>query len=214
MFELTSFKPKAIVQKERLFTIEEYLEMEEFSFVNHEYDNGKIIPMAGGKPNHSEIKGLAITALNVARRLAKKNFKVYNSDIRINLPMLGKTVMPDGAVVAGTPYFSITDPVGLLENPTLVVEVFSKSSMGYDEGEKFKKYKTLPSFQEYVLISQWEPLVKIYLKKDGKWIENQVAKGMDAKVYLVTLDVTLSLAEIYENVQFIEADKPRFRPKK
>ncbi len=209
MFEMTTvIAKKPVVQRERRYTIEEYLEMEEFSLTNHEYHNGKLIPMAGGTPVHSKIKGLVITALNIGIRASKKTYDVFNSDIRVQLPELNRNVMPDGAVVVGKPNFTIEKPVGLLANPTLIIEVFSKSSEAYDRGEKFKRYRTLPSFTEYMLVSQEKPLVETFVKKDGQWFINETAEGLEASVSLVSLGFTLLLSDIYWGVTF-EEKKPK-----
>ncbi len=199
--------------KERLYTIEEYLELEENSLINHEFDNGKLIPMAGGTPTHSQIKARVVTVLNNKIDKARKNYPVYNSDIRIFLPLFKKAVMPDAAVVVGKPNFSIEAPVGLLLNPTLVVEVFSDSSESYDRGEKFVRYRTLPSLEEYVLVSQNTPRVETFVKQNGKWFIHETVEGLDAEVELVTLGVKLPLKELYWNVSF-EEEKPKKRAKK
>lgn len=138
---------------------------------------------------------------------------VFNSDIRIYLPVFNRGVMPDAAVVVGKPKFSIEAPVGVLLNPTLVVEVFSDGSESYDRGEKFARYRTLPSFEEYVLVSQNAPRVETFVKQNGKWFINETAEGLDAEVELVTLGVKMQLKEIYWNVSF-EEEKPKKRSKK
>ena len=199
--------------KERLYTIEEYLALEENSLTNHEFDNGKLIPMAGGTPLHSLIKANVVTALNNGIRSAKKNHLVFNSDIRIHLPVFNKGVMPDAAVVVGKANFSIEHPVGLLLNPTLIVEVLSDGNESYDRGEKFARYRTLPSLEEYVLVSQNTPRVETFVKQNGKWFINEAAEGLDAEIELVALGVKLSLKEIYWNVSF-EEEKPKKRTKK
>lgn len=214
---LTAIAPKAAAKKsqpkDRPYTIEEYLAMEETSLTNHEFDNGKLIPMAGGTPTHSEIKASVVMSLGTLARQSKKSCRVYNSDIRIFLPLFKKAVMPDAAVVAGKPNFSIEVPVGLLLNPTLIIEVFSDSSESYDRGEKFARYRTLPSFEEYVLVSQNAPRVETFVKQNGKWFINETAEGLEAEVELVALGVKMPLKEIYWNVSF-EAEKPKKKAKK
>lgn len=200
-------------QKERLYTIEEYLAMEENSLVNHEFDNGKLIPMAGGTPPHSEIKASIVMVLGILARQSKKSCRVFNSDIRIHIPAFNKGVMPDAVVVVGKANFSIEHPVGLLLNPTLIVEVLSDGSESYDRGEKFARYRTLPSFEEYVLVSQNAPRVETFVKQNGRWFINETAEGLDAKVELVTLGIKMPLKEIYWNVSFGE-EKPGKRTKK
>ena len=51
-------------------------------------------------------------------------------------------------------------------NPLLVVEVFSPSMEAYDRGEKFRKYRSLASFCEYLRVSQAEPYIEQYYKGD------------------------------------------------
>jgi Uma2 family endonuclease len=199
--------------KERLYTIKEYLAMEENSLTNHEFDNGKLIPMAGGTPTHSLIKARVVHVLIQKIDEAKKNHLVFNSDIRIYLPVFNRGVMPDAAVVVGKANFSIEHPVGLLLNPTLIVEVLSDGNESYDRGEKFVRYRTLPSLEEYVLVSQNTPRVETFVKQNGKWFINEAAEGLDAEVELVTLGVKIPLKEIYWNVSF-EEEKPKKRTKK
>ena len=214
---LTAVEPKLPTKKgkpkERLYTIEEYLAMEETSLVNHEFDNGKLIPMAGGTPPHSEIKASVVMALGILARQSKKVCRVFNSDVRIHLPSFNKGVMPDAAVVVGKANFSIEHPVGLLLNPTLIVEVLSDGTESYDRGEKFARYRTLPSLEEYVLVAQNTPRVETFVKQNGKWFINETAEGLDAKVELATLSVKMPLKEIYWNVSF-EGEKPKKRAKK
>ncbi len=197
--------------KGKLYTIEEYLKMEETSLMNHEYDHGKLIPMAGGTHEHSKIKASLVMAVGIAVRQLEKNWDVYNSDIRILIPSTGKMVMPDAAVsLAGSETAYPGSPVGVLVNPTLIVEVFSADSESYDRGEKFARYRTLPAFVEYVLVSQKEPRIETFVKKDGKWFLNEDVVGLDAEVELVSLGVKVALREVYRNVRFEgEGKKPR-----
>ena len=215
MFEMTTvIAKKPVAQKERRYTIEEYLEMEEFSLTNHEYHDGKLIPMAGGTHNHSEVKAQVIISFGMAIRANKKTYKLYNSDIRVNLPEIDRVLMPDATVVVGKPIFTIEKPVGLLANPTLIIEVFSKSSEAYDRGEKFKRYRTLPSFTEYMLVSQEKPLVETFVKNGGQWFINETAEGLEASVNLVSLGFTLSLSDIYWGVTFEEKKAKKATAKK
>lgn len=214
---LTAVAPKVPAKKsqlkERLYTIEEYLALEENSLVNHEFDNGKLIPMAGGTPIHSQIKARVVTVLNNKIDKARKNYPVFNSDIRIYLPVVNRGVMPDAAVVVGKANFSIEHPVGLLLNPTLIIEVLSDGNESYDRGEKFARYRSLPSLEEYVLVSQNAPRVETFVKQNGRWFINEDAEGLDATVELVSLGVKIPLKEIYWNVSF-EMEKPKKRSKK
>jgi hypothetical protein len=43
-------------------------------------------------------------------------------------------------------------------NPRVVIEVHSESTESYDRGAKFRFYQQVPSVDEYVLVSQNQPL--------------------------------------------------------
>ena len=211
MTAIPAQESKQAGKKEKLYTIGEYLAMEETSLVNHEYDNGKLIPMAGGTHEHSKIKARMIAVLVNAIDQSGKNYTVFNSDIRIQLPALNKFLMPDAAVAVETSSRDFPEaPVGVLTTPFLIVEVISKDSESYDRGEKFARYRTLPAFVEYVLVAQKEPHIETFLKKDGKWFLNEDAAGLDAEVELVSLGVKIALGDVYRNVRFeAEGKKPR-----
>jgi Uma2 family endonuclease len=193
-----------------VFTMEEYLALEEHSLINHEYDNGKRIPMPGGSPLHSKIKARVATVLNNTSDQLNASWEVFNSNIRIYLPAFQKALMPDAAVVVGNAIFSTEKPVGLLLNPTLIVEVLSSSTENYDRSEKFKYYRSLPSFKEYVLISQSGPRVETFVKKDNRWLLHEDVEGLDATVELVTGETKVLLSDLYRNIAFpIEVKKKR-----
>ena len=83
-------------------------------------------------------------------------------------------------------------------NPKLIVEVASPSTMAYDRNDKFKNYRLLPAFREYLLVSQNEPTIeRFYLKdpKKGIWSYQQIS-GMDASIRLQSIGCTLRLKDI------------------
>ena len=86
--------------------------------------------------------------------------------------------------------------------PILIVEVLSKSTKNYDRGEKFADYLSIPSFQEYLLIDQTKPHVEHYLKQGAnQWLLRKYSQ-LENQLQLSSLGSELSLAEIYENVEF------------
>ncbi len=216
MSGLTPAAPRVQAKKDkahtRQYTLGEYLALEETALVNHEFDNGNLVQMPGGTPQHSIVRARVISALVQKSKAAKQNHLVFNSDIRIYLPDFNRAVMPDAAVVAGKAHFSIEHPVGVLLNPTLVVEVLSDSTESYDRGEKFARYRSLTSLEEFVLVSQNEPRVETFVKQNGKWFINEAAQGMDAEVELASLGLKIPLKDLFWNVPF-EAPKKKQRKK-
>ncbi|MBL7797162.1 MAG: Uma2 family endonuclease [Saprospiraceae bacterium] len=213
MSGLTAAAPGVQPQKDkahmRQYTIEEYLELEETALVNHEFDNGNLIQMPGGTPQHSLIKANLVTALNNQLRKSGKTHLVFNSDIRIYLPAFNRAVMPDAAVVTGKARFSVEHPVGVLLNPSLVVEVLSDSTESYDRGEKFALYRSLASLEEYVLVSQNEPRVETFVKQNGKWFINEAAQGLEAEAELASLGLKIPIRDLFWNIPFEIPQKKR-----
>jgi hypothetical protein len=61
---------------------------------------------------------------------------------------------------------------------------------------------------DYILLVDTEmPTVHLYLRdRDGRW-EDRVVRGLDASIDLPKLNMVLTLAEIYDGLQFRE--RPR-----
>lgn len=190
--------------KEKIYTIEEYLELEEHSQEKHEYYNGKIITMPGGTPNHNEIAVNVMTALRIAVKTAQKKYRVYNSDMKIQIPEENLFVYPDAVVVCENPIL-YKHYKSVITNPLLIVVVLSNSTEKYDRGTKFGYYQTLPSFQEYVLLSQTKPRASVYHRKGANtWEIDNITEGV---LNLKSIGCQISLADIYEDIEF-EVNEP------
>ena len=128
--------------------------------------------------------------------------------MRIALDFANSFVYPDGSVYCGEPKFSKNDK-NSLTNPIIIVEVLSDSTWGYDRGEKFWKYKHLPSFKEYVIIEQKVPVVEVSTRQaDGAW-RTVTTIGLDDSVHLYSIDCSISMKEIYHGV--VGLKQPTFR---
>ncbi|MEO6603571.1 MAG: Uma2 family endonuclease, partial [Polyangiaceae bacterium] len=65
------------------YTFREYLELEEFANVKHEYFNGEIYAMAGGTPEHAAL-AMAIGSAFIAG-LRGSTCRVFSSDLRVRV---------------------------------------------------------------------------------------------------------------------------------
>ena len=134
----------------RKMTPAEYLAFERRSEEKHEYADGEIFAMAGAKRRHNLI------AVNVGGELRQalrdRPCEVYPSDMRVLIASVSRYVYPDVSVVCDGPAFT-DDEDDTLVNPTAIFEVTSASTEGYDRGDKFAKYRTVPSIAEVVIVS-------------------------------------------------------------
>jgi Uma2 family endonuclease len=192
----------AIPRQKHFITPEEYLRLEREASYKSEYYDGEIFAMAGGTAEHSAI------VLNVGgelRTLLKGHrCAPYDSNLRIKIAAADLYTYPDVSVICG-PLEYADQHRDMVTNPTLIVEVLSDSTEAYDRGKKFAHYRTLPSFAEYVIVSQKEPLVEVFFKlPDGTW-QLTPARGGDAVVRLQSLGIELRLAAVFDRVEFPES---------
>lgn len=106
---------------------------------------------------------------------------------------------PD-VVVCGAPRFE-DEPGDTLLNPSVIVEVLSKSTQDYDRGAKFEQYRTLESFEEYVLIAQDKVHVEHFVRqRDGRWMLAETNRR-DDRIELESIGAHLALTDVYEKVE-------------
>lgn len=184
--------------EKKTYTPEEYLEFEVTSEERHEYENGEIRLMTGGTPNHNDIAGNLYILLK--QTLRKKSYRVFNLDQRLWLPEPNLYTYPDIMVVK--------QPIQLQEgrtdtvmNPCLIAEVLSKSTKDYDRSGKFVAYRTIETFQEYLLIDQYQIHVEHYVKQNSnQWLLSEYSDP-EVTLSLSAIDLQLKIADLYEDIE-------------
>ena len=200
MTALTEIRAEVIESKAQpYYSPEEYLKLEEAAEFRSEYHDGKIIPMTGGTPNHNRIALNLSGALNFA--LKGQPYDVFINDLRLWIPSKRVYTYPDVMLVAGKLEF-LEGRKDTITNAVMVAEVLSKSTADYDRGGKFKLFRSIPSFREYVLIDQYEMHVEHFCKTDdNKWVLSEY-DGADAVLRLNCVEFEMSLGEIFDRVDF------------
>ncbi|HLO85290.1 MAG TPA: Uma2 family endonuclease [Nostocaceae cyanobacterium] len=183
----------------RQYSREEYLASEETAEYRSEYRNGEIVPMTGASLNHNQIIINLIIAITLAMR--EQNHFVYTSDLRLWIPRYREYTYPDILIIQGEPVFEEgrTDTV---LNPSIIFEVLSKSTSGRDRGDKFRYYRSIPEFKEYILIDQYQINIEHFSKTSaGDWLlhESDDAEGI---LTLTSVNCQIPHRQIYERVQF------------
>ncbi len=186
-----------------LYSTVDYLTFEDESQEKHEYHDGYIVSMAGGTWNHGVISANTISSIN--SQLKNRNCIASTSDVKVSAQKVNHYYYPDGLVICGKPRFE-GNRKDIILNPTLIVEVLSKSTESYDRGEKFAMYRTIPSLQEYVLVSQKTAHIESFSKNEqGIW-QLAEAKGAEEILPLYSLEIDLPLADVYSKVIFEEEE--------
>ena len=182
-------------QSSHRLTIEEYNQLEEEAQQRYEYHNGEVFAMAGGDPVHNTIGVNVTTILN--QLLRKKSCNVFNSDQKVYIDFIKKSLYPDASVTCGPVERSDKDTKAIT-NPILLVEVLSDSTEAYDRGKKFEYFSKLPSLREYVLLSQHEPKAQLHYRTSNTdlWQITWVA-GLDQTLTLQSVGIETTLQELY-----------------
>lgn len=178
---------------------DEYLALENQSQIRHEYRDGEMIPMVGGLPNHNLIVLNLAAALNFA--LKRKPYYVFVTDQRLWIPKTRLYTYPDVMVVAGDMQLQ-AGRKDTIANPTVIVEVLSPSTQAYDRGDKFRAYRSIPSFVEYILIDPSDYYVEQYHQTGlNQWLFSEI-KGQEGLLKLNALPFEISLLDLYDKVTF------------
>lgn len=187
----------------------EYLAFERQGDVKHEYFRGEIFAMSGASQQHVTI--FMNTSHLLVGQLKGRSCRTFGADMRVKVSPTGLYTYPDLIVVCGRPRFE-DQQLDTLLNPTVIVEILSKSTEAYDRGEKFAQYRTLDTLTDYLLISQDKPRVERFTRQaDGGWLLTESA-GLDAVMPIASIQCQLPLADVYDRVEFDEAQAaPKLR---
>ncbi len=190
-------------ESKKIYTPEEYLEYEVNSPERHEYINGEVIPMTGGTPNHNQIALNLSGTLNFA--LKRQPYRVFVTDQRLWIPNPRIYTYPDVMVVQGELQLQ-QGRQDTITNPLMIAEVLSTSTRSYDKDKKFAAYRTINSFQEYLLIDQYTMNVEQYFKTgNNSWTFSEY-NAPDTKISLNSFPFEIDLGDIYDKVELAEIE--------
>lgn len=117
----------------------DYLAFELESDARHEYIDGYVVAMTGASRAHNLISA------NLSRvsgnQIVDKDCELYLSYMRVKGGAVDYTY-PDITVVCSEPQFT-DDKSVILVNPSLIMEVLSPFTEGYDRGRKFQDYRDI-----------------------------------------------------------------------
>jgi Uma2 family endonuclease len=181
-------------------TAQEYLDQERQAQIKSEYIDGEIIAMTGASRRHNLIAGNLFASLH--NQLRSRPCEIYMADMRVAVDRAEFYTYPDIVVACEDPQF-LDAELDTLLNPTLIVEVLSPSTASYDRGEKFNRYRQLPSLQEYLIVAQNTPALEHYRKQGQReWILVDIV-DWEVLVELPSIQCQLAMRDIYEKVNFI-----------
>ena len=191
-------------------TEKEYLAIERAADYRSEYIDGEMYAMAGAGEQHATIISNIVSTLHALFR--GRPCKVYSTDLRVRVAASGLYTYPDVIALRGKAEL-FGDPGDPLLNPQLIVEVLSPGTAYYDRTEKFRRYRQIPSFYDYVLVAQNQHYVEHRVRQtdpSADW-EIRPCHFLGDRLYFPALEATLCLKDIYDKVEFTAGPLPLSR---
>jgi Uma2 family endonuclease len=171
----------------------EFLAWEREQTDKHEFCDGEVFAMAGGSPRHNLLSSAIAAELRAAVR--GKGCHVLSSDQRIAAAPGARYVYADAVVVCGS-IETEPDAADVLVNPSVVVEVLSRSTEAHDRGMKWEAYQRLPSLGDYLLVAQSQTRIEHFRReRDGSWRYSVLEAG---DTITLTNGAQLAVDAIYE----------------
>lgn len=185
--------------KEKL-SIDEFLIFERDSLQKHEYYQGEVFAMSGAGRRHNI---LFVNVLgHLINKLKGKNCRPFGSDMRLHIPENTLFTYPDISVYCGE-MKTMDDDNGL--EPTVLIEILSPSTRDYDRGGKFKLYREIPTLKEYILIDTEAISVESFRLNETNHWELEEYNNADAQLQIPSLELSISLQDIYEGTKLLNA---------
>ena len=182
------------------YSFENYLAAERDCIdAKHEYVAGQVFAMTGASYHHNLIT--TNLARELSTQLKSRPCIALSSDMRLRIETADACLYPDIVVLCDKPVFH-DGRKDVLTDATLVAEVLSPSTEGYDRGGKFALYRALPGLRQYLLIAQDRLAMDLFTRQaDGRWVLDAYT-DIDASIRLESIDCTLRLREVYDKVDF------------
>ena len=156
---------------QRKMSLDEFLAWENEQSDRHEYDQGEVFAMVGGRRTHGRV------VLNLARRLDERlegsPCQVFAESMKVQVTT--DTILYPDVFVTCDQADLATEMI--FKSPCLVIEVLSPSTQAYDRSQKFALYRRLASLQEYILVDPDTRRVEGFRRgEDGLWVLHDMSQ--------------------------------------
>jgi Uma2 family endonuclease len=185
---------------------EEYLEFERVSETRHEFLDGDLYAMAGESLSHSRV--CTNISGEVREKLKGRSCEPLSPNMKVRTSNASLFAYPDVTIVCGEPLFHDAKK-DVLVNPKVIFEVLSPSTEKYDRTTKFQRYRMgNETLVDYILVSQDKPFVEHFTRQlNGDWRYRSYS-SLTESFEIESVECSLSLAEIYDRVEFEPLNEP------
>ncbi|MDD2608318.1 MAG: Uma2 family endonuclease [Giesbergeria sp.] len=184
----------ALPQTKASFSADDYLAWEATQPERHEFVDGEIFAMAGAEDRHVTVTGNVYMALR--QHLRGTPCRTFMADMKVQADAASSYFYPDIVVTCSA---ADAQSRQIKREPLLIVEVLSPGTEAYDRGEKFQRYRQMPSLAEYALVDIERRRVDVFRKQpDGLWVLHPFESA--ESVVLASVDVTLDAETLYAEI--------------
>jgi Uma2 family endonuclease len=174
-------------------SLADYMAWEEAQPERHEFYRGEVFAMVGAKRIHGCVVSNLVRELGMALKGAP--CRVFNEGMKLQIA--DDTVLYPDVFVTCDKADLATELV--FRAPTLVIEVLSPSTQGYDRSQKFALYRRIASLQEYILVDPDTRRVEAFRRRpDDAWVLHDMSDG--DTLHAASLDVRVPLAEVFAGI--------------
>lgn len=177
---------------DKIYTLDEYIQLDEASDIRHEFINGQLFDMSGNSDLHNEMVGNLYFLLR--NLLAGSKSKLYFEQVKVKIQGENHYYYPD--------VFITNHPLDLQNKyikqfPLLLIEVLSDSTRKFDMIDKFIQYQKIETLEYYILVEPDFMYVNCFSKDDkGEW-QSAIYNKVTDLVSLNKLGIELPLQGIY-----------------
>ena len=176
------------------FTAEDYLDWEKTQNEKYEFVAGEVFAVGGASRSHVTVSGNIFN--EISNQTEGSPCRTYMADMKVRIEPAASFFYPDVMVTCSEADRSAEQ---FMSAPSVIVEVLSSASSGYDRGDKFATYRRLPSLQQYILVDPEQRRIESYIRTDERqWLLQDIAPEMPLPIPV--LEISLPWARVFRNL--------------
>jgi len=180
-------------------TLQAYMDWENAQEEKHEFLQGEIFAMTGGRRTH----GRVVSNLNrrIGNALAGTPCQVFTDSMKVQVAE-DSVLYPDVFVTCDAADLA-TDQI--FRAPKLVIEVLSPSTQAYDRSKKFALYRRIAALLEYVLIDPETRRIEAFRRNAaGEWVLHDMSD--EPAMLLPCIEASVLMTEVFDGVDSAAAE--------
>jgi Uma2 family endonuclease len=179
-------------------TPQQYLEQEPRADWLSEYHDGQVFPVERATLAHVRIVR-NLSGFCIPKFAGHSECEFFTTGLRLWIEAAKSYVYPDLSIICGKLQFADRPQESVL-NPKVLIEVLSPTTEGYDRGLKFDYYRTLPSVEEYIAVSQDKYQIEQRVRRNPDHWMLTFFSAPEQVLKLESVGIEVPLCEIYRGV--------------